>query len=250
MIMIKNKRAIAKMEEAGKRLAHIFQHMGDHVVAGMSTLAVDTWIEDQLKKAQLLSETKGYHGYRHASCISINDELVHGVPSEKKMIKIGDTVKIDVCASWQGYCADMARQFFIGTVSVQQKNIASVTEKALEVGIKKACSGSHLSDISAVIQCEIESGGFAVVRDFAGHGIGKNMHEDPEILNYGSPGKGPILRPGMTFAIEPMVAIDSYKVYVADDGWTVRTVNGSYTGHVEDTILITDNGPKVLTRLS
>lgn len=248
MIHIKNKLSIVKMEEAGKRLASVFHHAADKVFEGMTTAAVDAWIESQLKNLELVSRTKGYRTYKHASCISVNDELVHGVPSEKKMIKSGDLVKIDVCASWRGYCADMARAFFVGTVSPEMRLFVSVAQQSLDAGIKQARQGARLSNISAAIQQEVEKHGYSVVKDFAGHGIGKQMHEDPEILNYGQPGNGPILRSGMTFALEPMINMGLADIYVADDKWTVKTVDGSLATHVEDTILITDDEPKILTR--
>jgi methionyl aminopeptidase len=249
MITIKDDKAIEKMSEAGRRLAMLFKELDTVVVSGKTTLEIDGFIDQFLVANGLVSKTKGYKGYKHASCISINDELVHGVPSNKKIVTSGDMVKVDICASWQGYCADMARIFFADTVSLQVQKLADVAQKALDAGIAQALPGNHLSDISARIQFEIEKCGFAVVRDFAGHGIGKNMHEDPEILNYGKPGKGPVLKPGMTFAIEPMITEKSYKVYVTNDGWTAKTVDGSLAGHVEDTILVTDDVPRILTRL-
>jgi methionyl aminopeptidase len=163
-------------------------------------------------------------------------------------LKDGDLVTVDICASFDGYCADMARNFLVGETSDLAKKMVDVAHRALEKGIKKACVGNRLSDISAAIQQEVEKHGFAVVRDFAGHGIGKQMHEDPEILNYGAPGKGPVLYEGMTFAIEPMITAGKYDVYIESDGWTVRTVDGSLAAHVEDTIAITSKGPIILTR--
>jgi methionyl aminopeptidase len=159
-------------------------------------------------------------------------------------------VKIDICASYKGYCADMARSFFVGDVSDSLKKLVSVAQQALDKGISKARAGNRLSDISAAIQQEVESNGFAVVRDFAGHGIGKEMHEEPEVLNYGKPGKGPLLQPGMAFAIEPMVTAGHYDVCILSDGWTVETTDKSWAAHVEDTIVITDGEPKIITRPS
>ncbi|PKN03530.1 type I methionyl aminopeptidase, partial [Candidatus Dependentiae bacterium HGW-Dependentiae-1] len=157
-------------------------------------------------------------------------------------------VSIDICASHNGYCADMARTFCVGDVSSQARRLRVAAQLVLDKGIEKACAGNHLSDISAAIQQEAERQGFAVVRDFAGHGIGKSMHEDPEVLNYGQPGKGPILRAGMTLALEPMITTGSYKVFIEKDGWTARTVDGSLAAHVEDTVAVTEGQPQVLTR--
>lgn len=250
MITIKNKSSINKMEVAGKLLSQIMDQVYEILIPGVSTLDIDLWIENQLKKNDLISKAKGYKGYPRTTCISINDEVVHGVPKKSKIVKSGDLVKIDVCASWKGYCADMARCYFVGHPSSDAKKLVEVAQSALDVGISKAYPGNRLSDISAAIQFEVEKNGYGVVRDFAGHGIGKNMHEDPEILNYGEPGKGPVLRSGMTFAIEPMITLGKYEVYITEDGWTVKTEDSSLAAHVEDTILITDNGPKVLTRFN
>jgi methionyl aminopeptidase len=248
MIIIKDKSSIKKMEEAGKLLAGIFDDIVPFVHETMSTLQLDSWIEEQLRLKGLESKTKGYHGYRHVSCISVNDEVVHGIPAAHKILRVNDLVKIDICASWNGYCADMARVFFVGKVSAEVKKLAAVAKSALDKGIEKARPGNRLSDISAAIQQEVEQHGYGVVRDFAGHGIGKHMHEDPEVLNYGKPGQGPVLRPGMALAIEPMITMGKYAVYVTEDGWTVKTQDKSLAAHVEDTIVITENNPKILTR--
>ncbi len=250
MITIKNKASIRKMEEAGRRLSSIFTELKTIVIAGMSTQQIDQIIEEKLRKLSLVSKSKGYCGYKHVSCISVNDVVVHGVPSEKDILKKGDLVTVDVCASWKGYCADMARSWFVESngSSNKAKELVAVAYSALDKGIEKAVVGNRLSDISFAIQKEVESYGYGVVRDFAGHGIGKFMHEDPEILNYGKPGKGPILRPGMTFAIEPMITMGDYSVYIDSDGWTAKTKDGSLAAHVEDTIVITEGKPKILTR--
>jgi methionyl aminopeptidase len=247
MIQIKNKSSIAKMEEAGSLLSGMFEILGSIICVGVATADIDAWIEKELKKRGLLSRMKGYMGYQHVSCISLNNEVVHGVPSARKL-KDGDFLTVDVCASYKGYCADMARQFFVGTPLPQAKQLAEVAQKSLDAAIAKATVGNRLSDISAAVQQVVERAGFGVVRDFAGHGIGKQMHEDPEILNYGTPGQGPILRPGMAFAIEPMITAGRYEVYVTADGWTVCTEDNSLAAHVEDTVVITESGPKVITR--
>jgi methionyl aminopeptidase len=249
MIVIKNKSSIKKMEEAGTLLSGMFDDLKSIIGVGITTADIDAWVESEFKKRGLLSRMKGYMGYAHVSCISVNDEVVHGVPSQRAL-KDGDFVKVDVCASYKGYCADMARPFFIGEASQEAKQLAKVAEQSLNAGIAKAIPGNRLSDISAAIQQVVEKAGFGVVRDFAGHGIGKQMHEDPEVLNYGAPGKGPILRSGMAFAIEPMITQGDYTVCIAQDGWTVSTKDGSLAAHVEDTVVITDRGPKIITRNS
>jgi len=248
VIVIKNKIALKKMETAGQLLADIFEKITPFVVVGTSTFALDELITRFLRDKQLKSCTVGYMGYKHASCISVNEEVVHGVPDKNKILKKGDVVKIDISASWKGYCADMARTFFVEDVSDVLKHLALVAQSALDKGIEKAVEGNRVGDISYAIQQEVEKYGFGIVRDFAGHGIGKQLHEDPEILNYGHPGQGPVLRAGMTLAIEPMITQGDYRVYIAEDGWTVKTEDKSCAVHVEDTIAITQQGPKILTR--
>jgi methionyl aminopeptidase len=251
MIHIKNKSSIAKMEAAGQLLAEIFNMISLYIHENVSTLELDAWIENQLREKGLVSQTKGYHGYRHVSCISVNEEVVHGVPMRNKILRKGDLVKIDICASWQGYCADMARAFFVGAeVPLHVQQLVNVAQQALDKGIEQARAGNRLSDISAAIQVEVERHGFGIVRDFAGHGIGKKMHEEPEVLNYGNPGQGPLLRPGMALAIEPMITMGKHDVYVTNDGWTVKTKDKSLAAHVEDTVVITEDAPKILTRFN
>ena len=248
MIVVKNKASIQKMEEAGDRLAMLFRELNEIVKPGISTLAINEWVEARLGQLDLVSRMKGYMGYRYVSCISINDEVVHGMPSSSTKVQDGDFVKIDICASWRGYCADMARAFFVGSVSDDARKLAQVAQQALDKGIEKVRPGNRLTDISAAIQQEVERHGFGVVRDFAGHGIGKQMHEDPEILNYGKPGQGPVLQRGMAFALEPMITFGNYNVHVTGDGWTVKTDDKSLAAHVEDTVIVTDGEPKVVTR--
>ncbi len=249
MITIKNKLAIQKMQTAGALLAEIFSELSTLMVDGLSTLELDCHIERMLNDRHLVSQTKGYKSYKHVSCISVNDEVVHGVPQANKIMRTGDLIKVDICAAWKGYCADGARCFFIGKPSSENaQHLVAIAQEALEEGIKKAIPGNRVSDISAAIQKKVEDHGYSVIRDFAGHGIGKSMHEEPEILNYGKPGQGPVLMAGMTFALEPMIALGKHNVYVAHDGWTVKTIDRSLAAHVEDTILISHDGPKILTR--
>lgn len=250
MITIKSKDALHKMHVAGQHLAEVFKELADIIKPGVTTGQLDAWIENALIARDLVSQTKGYRTYKHASCISINDEVVHGVPTADRVVKQGDLVKVDICAAWRGYCADAARCYFVGTMPTAVKNFIDIAQRALDKGIEQAVVGNRLSDISAAIQQEVEKNGYGVVREFAGHGIGKRMHEDPEILNYGEPGRGPVLRGGMTLAIEPMITMGNYAVYVADDGWTVKTKDKSFAAHVEDTIAVMQSGPKVLTRFS
>lgn len=248
MITIKNKASIAKMQKAGLLLQEVFDALIPFIKEGISTLAINQYVAQLLKEKNLRSEMLGYRGYSHVSCISVNDEVVHGLPRATTILRDGDLVKVDVCASFKGYCADMARAYIVGKGSPEVMKLVTVATNALKKGIAKARAGNRLTDISAAIQQEVEENGFGVVRDFAGHGIGKQMHEDPEILNYGKPGMGPLLQPGMAFAIEPMITLGKYDVYITKDGWTVKTLDKSLAAHVEDTIVITQEEPQILTR--
>jgi methionyl aminopeptidase len=248
MIPIKDHVSISKMQTTGQLLAEVFDAISDFIKAQISTLELDSLIERELKIRNLISGSKGYRGFRHASCISLNDEVVHGIPSPCRIIKSGDLVKVDICASYKGFFADMARTYFVDGDDRDVKEFVSVAQRSLDKGIEQAVAGKRLSDISAAVQGEVEKHGFGVVRDFAGHGIGTSMHEDPEILNYGVKGKGPVLKCGMALAIEPMITMKNYHVFIAKDGWTVKTVDGSLAAHVEDTVIVTDNGPEIITR--
>lgn len=249
MITIKNRASIQKMEQAGAKLSAIMSEISSVVVEGNSTMFVNNWIEQRLKENDLVSRMKGYMGYGYVSCISVNNQVVHGVPSEHCILQKNDFLTIDVCASFKGYCADMARMFFVGDMPDHVREFARVAQDSLCAGIGQACIGNRLGDISFAIQKVIEGAGYGIVTEFAGHGIGRRMHEDPEILNYGSPGTGPVLQEGMAFALEPMITMGKGDVYVAADGWTVYTSDNTLAAHVEDTIVITKDGPKNITRI-
>lgn len=248
-ITIKNKAAIEKMRVAGHALALVMASIGDHVKVGKNTLDLDQIIEEKMRAGGLKPECKGYGTYKHATCISVNDVVVHGIPSKEIILKSGDFVKIDVVGSYKGYCADMARYFFVGEVNPKAAMLAQVAQTALDNAIKRITPGIRLSDVSACIQQEVEKAGFGVVRYFAGHGIGKSMHEAPDVPNYGKPGQGPILQEGMTLAIEPMITEGSYDIHILEDGWTAKTVDGGLAAHVEDTVVVTKNGAEILTRI-
>lgn len=248
MIPILDNASLLKMKTAGDLLAEVFVIIAPRVVAGVSTLELDSLIERELDSRKLVAGAMGYMGYRHVSCISLNDEVVHGIPSSKRVVCAGDVVKIDVCAAYKGFFADMARTFLVDPINQKVQQFVHAAYVALDKGIDKAVAGNRLSDISSAIQQEVERYGYGVVRDFAGHGIGNAMHEEPEILNYGVPGKGPLLKKGMGLALEPMISMKGYRVFVTHDGWTVKTVDGSLAAHVEDTVIITDNGPMIITR--
>jgi methionyl aminopeptidase len=237
------------MRQAGKLLASLMEEVKELVQPGQNTLGIDAFIEKRMYEVGLRPACKGYAGYRFATCISLNDVIVHGIPSKEVILKSGDFVKIDVVGSYKGYCADMARYFFVGQPHSTAQRMALIAQQALDIAIEKITPGIRLSDISFSIQQHVEHSGFSVIRDFAGHGIGKALHEAPNIPNYGTPGQGPELQEGMTLAIEPMIAEKSFALRIMDDGWTARTVDGGLAAHVEDTVVVTKNGVEVLTRL-
>ncbi len=249
MIQVKNKGSLDKMRTAGKLLANIMGSVSDLVVPGVSTFEIDSKIEAMMRKNSLSPVCKGYGGYPYATCISLNDVVIHGVPSKKIVLKNGDFVKIDYAGAYKGYCADMARYFFVGKVDSSVEKLANVAQWALDAAIDKIKPGVRLREVSSCIQKIVEGEGFGVVRDFAGHGIGKRLHEDPQVPNYVDGGQGPILREGMTLAIEPMITQGDYEVKVLEDGWTVKTVDGGLAAHVEDTIAVVKDGVEILTRL-
>lgn len=251
MIIIKTKHAQESMKIAGKLLAEVFCELAGVVKAGISTLDLEKAIAQLLVARKMVSQSLGYRGYKYVSCISINDEVVHGLPNAHRVLQPGDLVKVDVCAAFNGYCADATRCFFVDeSPSIEAQTLVAVAQASLDAGIAAARVGGRLGDISAAIQAMVERNGFSVVRNFAGHGIGARMHEDPEILNFGAAGTGPLLKPGMALALEPMINVGGHEVYVAADGWTAKTADGSLSAHIEDTVLITDDGPYITTRMN
>ncbi len=249
MITIKNKFAIEKMYTAGQHLADLFDQIETLIKPDISTLFLDGYIEAFIKTKGMTSETKGYAGYRHVSCISLNDELVHGIPAAHKVLKEGDLVKIDICASFKGYCADMARPFIVTLdhTGLLTKMI-EVSKLSLDAGISNAIAGNRLYDISAAIGAIVQQHGYGIVRDFVGHGIGRLMHEEPDVPNYGIAGTGPKLVTGMAFAIEPMFTEKGYAVFVDSDKWTVKTKDKGIAMHREDTVVIMQEQPLIITR--
>ena len=256
MVTIKSKREIELMKEACKVVALTHKAIEEAIKPGMTTGEIDKIAEQTMKKYGAISAEKGYDPgikgippYPAATCISINDEVIHGVPSNKRQIKDGDIVSIDLVALKDGYHGDAARTYMVGNVSKDAKRLVEVTKQAFFEGIKYAKKGNRIGDISHAIGEYVKSQGYCVVREFQGHGIGKQMHEDPGIPNYGKAGKGIRLEPGMTLAIEPMVIQGKPNILELDDGWTIITEDGSLSAHYENTILITENEPEVLTIL-
>lgn len=248
MIVTKSQHEIEIMREAGKVVAGCHAELAKFIREGVSTHEIDTFVEQFLTKHGMIPAQKGYNGYPFAACTSVNDVICHGFPSDYRLQE-GDIVTVDMVALHKGLHADSAWSYAVGEISPQAKHLMEVTHKALFVGIEQSIVGNQISDIGHAIQTYVEGEGLAVVRDYIGHGIGREMHEKPEVLHYGPPHKGVRMRKGMTFTIEPMVNTGTYETKVDEDGWTVRTKDGSLSIQYEHTLVITDNGPDILTQL-
>ena len=247
MVTIKSDREIELMREAGRILAKVNEELGRTLVPGMSTKEIDRMCEDMIRSHGCVPSFLNYQGFPASVCISINDEVVHGIPDKHRYLEEGDIVSLDTGVIWKGYQSDAARTHMIGEVSGEARKLVEVTRQSFFEGIKYAKAGNHLNDISKAIQEYAESFGFGVVRDLVGHGIGTEMHEAPEIPNFAQRRKGIRLAAGMTLAIEPMITAGRYDVVWEDDGWTVVTEDGSLASHYENTILITDGEPEILS---
>lgn len=246
MIILKSEREINQMHEAGKLLAACHKEVAKLVKPGVTTLEIDAFVDDYLKKHGATAEQKGYKGYEYATCASVNDEICHGFPN-KKPLKNGDIVTIDFVVNLNGALADSAWTHSAGTVSEEAQKLMDVTKTAMYKGIEQAVIGNRLGDIGHAIQSYAEEESFSVVRDFTGHGIGKTMHEEPTVLHYGKPGKGLRLREGMVITIEPMLNAGTWYSKMDDNGWTARTVDGKLSAQYEHTVAITKDGPLILT---
>ena len=256
MVTIKSKKEIEHMREACKVVALTYKEIEEKIKPGMSTWEIDQIAEKTMRSLGAIPAEKGYNigirgipPYPAATCISVNDEVIHGIPSKNKIIKEGDIVSIDTVALKNGYNGDAARTFIVGSVPKETKRLVDVTKQAFFEGIKYAKAGNRIGDVCHAIGEYVHSQGFSVVREFQGHGIGRDMHEDPGIPNYGKAGRGIRLEPGMTLAIEPMVIQGKPNILELDDGWTIITEDGSLAAHYENTILITEKEPEVLTLL-
>lgn len=235
------------MREAGRVTARALRLVGESVRAGVTTLELDRIAEEVIRGAGALPAFKGYHGFPATICASINGEVVHGIPSANRVLADGDILSVDVGAIVDGYYGDSAMTFPVGEVSDEAKRLLDATRRSLEAGISKARPGMRLYDISNAVQTVAEGAGFSVVREYVGHGIGRSMHEEPQIPNYGPAGKGPTLQEGMVLAIEPMINAGTADVRSLDDGWTVVTVDGACSAHFEHTVAIGPDGPIILT---
>lgn len=255
MIIIKSREEIENIRESSRIVAEVLETLRGFVRPGLTTWALNKKAEEIIRRRKAKAAFKGYRpsfgsgSYPAVLCVSINEEVVHGIPSLKRVLKEGDIVSMDVGVEYRGYFGDAAITVAVGEVDGRVKELLKVTEEALQKGIEEAQVGNRVGDVSHAIQTHVESHGFSVVKEFVGHGVGKKIHEDPPVPNFGDPGQGPLLKDGMTIAIEPMVSMGSGDVKIKDDGWTAVTVDGSWAAHFEHTIAILEEGPRVLTEI-
>lgn len=247
MIIIKSDQEIDIMRESGKVTAHILKELENFIKPGISTMEIDQFVEKTILSNNMIPSFKGYNGFPASACVSINNEVVHGIPDAARFLKEGDIVSVDVGCTYKGYISDAARTYPVGAISPEAQKLIDATRDSFFEGLKFCRPGYRLSDISHAIQQKAESEGFSVIRDFVGHGVGRAMHEEPQIPNYGKPGRGPRLARGMVFAIEPMINQGTFEVDVLADNWTVVTLDGKLSAHYENTVVITDDEPELIT---
>ncbi len=248
MIIGKSQKEIDKMRASGQLVGRVLQELRAMVAPGITTLEVDRAAEKMIRDAGASPTFKGYNGFPFSICASVNEQVVHGFPSQYEL-KQGDIFSIDVGATLNGFVGDTATTVAVGEVSEECRRLMRITEECLELAIAECRAGNHLGDIGFAVQSHAEAEGYSIVRDYVGHGIGRQMHEDPQIPNYGKPGKGPKIKSGYVFALEPMVNMGSLHTKTLKDGWTVVTVDGQPSAHFEHTVAITEEGPEVLTRV-
>ena len=246
MITIKNERELQSMRQACKITANARALAGDLVKPGVSTKEIDRAVNEYIVSQGAKPSFLNYNGFPASACISVNSTVIHGIPGGY-ILKEGDIVSVDVGAFYQGFHGDCAATYACGAISTEAQKLIDVTKQSFFEGIRFAKKGARVLDISHAIQTYVESNGFSVVRSFVGHGVGRKLHEEPEVPNFGAPGRGPRLLPGMTLAIEPMVNVGTYDVKVLKDGWTTVTADGKLSAHYENTVLITDGEPEILT---
>ena len=249
MIVLKTNRELALMREACVISAGALKLAGEAVEPGVTTAEIDRIAYNYIKKCGAEPNFLNYGGFPATACISINDEVIHGIPSKDRVIKSGDIVSIDLGARINGFNGDNAATFAAGDISPEAKRLCDTTRESLYVGIEKAVAGGRIGDIGSAISDYCEKRGYSVVREYVGHGVGKDLHEDPSVPNFGTPGRGVRLIPGMTIAIEPMINMGKAGVKRLSDGWTVKTKDGSLSAHFEHTVAITPDGPKIMTRI-
>jgi len=248
MVILKQRSEIDKIRASNAIVAEVLVALKEKVKEGITTRQLDRLSEELVLKKGAKPAFKGYRGYPFSLCASVNDEIIHGLPSERVLVD-GDIIGLDFGACYKGYYGDAALTVPVGTISPEAVRLLQATEESLVLAIREARVGNRLGDISAAVQGHVETAGFSVVRDFVGHGIGRNLHEEPQIPNYGVQGRGIKLKAGMVLAIEPMVNVGSYKIKMRPDGWTAVTADGKLSAHFEHTIAITENGPEILSRL-
>jgi methionyl aminopeptidase len=248
MILLKSLQEIAKMEVANRIVAEILEGVKEKVQPGIETRELDELAEELCRKHKVQPAFKGYRGYPRSICVSVNEEVVHGIPGPRRL-KAGDLVSLDFGVKYDGYYGDAAITVGVGEVGEKARALMAATEKSLYAGIAEVKAGKRLSDISHAVQTVVEGAGFGVIREFVGHGIGRSLHEDPQIPNFGPPDRGPTLQVGMTFAIEPMTSMGSWQVRILQDGWTAVTQDGSCAAHFEHSVALTENGVLILSRL-
>lgn len=247
MIIIKSDQEVDLMRESGKVTGFILKELENFIKPGISTADINRFVEDTIRKNGMIPTFKGYCGFPASACVSINEEVVHGIPDNKRILKEGDIVSVDVGSTYKGYVSDAARTYPVGKVSDIAQKLMDATRDSFFAGLEFCKVGYRLSDISHAIQVKAESEGFSVIRDFVGHGVGQEMHEEPQIPNYGKAGRGPRLAKGMVFAIEPMICEGGYDVRTLSNDWTVVTLDGKLSAHYENTVVITDGEPELLT---
>ncbi|MCL6487770.1 MAG: type I methionyl aminopeptidase [Alicyclobacillus mali] len=247
LITLKSRHEQNLMREAGKVVAGCHEALRSFIRPGIRTIDIDQFVEDFIRQHRMEPAQKGYRGYPYASCTSVNDVICHGFPGEY-VLQDGDIVTVDMVAVHKGLHADSAWSYAVGEISETARRLLDVTRRALYVGIEQAVPGNHISDIGHAIQTYVEAQGFSVVRDYIGHGIGRQMHESPEVLHFGPPHRGPKIRKAMAFTVEPMVNVGTYETKLDPDGWTARTADGSLSAQYEHTLIITDEGPEIITK--
>ena len=250
MIQLKKPEQIELMRQAGRITGEALVLAGEAVAEGVTPKHLDGIIRSHIEKCGAKPSFLGYGGFPASACISINSEVIHGIPSPKRVLREGDIVKIDVGAFYRGFHGDSACTFAVGKISSEAQKLIDVTKQSFEEGVKKALVGGRIGDIGHAVDAYVKSFGYSTVKRYVGHGVGHDLHESPDVPNYGSVGRGPRLYPGMTIAIEPMVNIGDYEVVELDDGWTVLTKDGSLSAHYEHTVAILDNGPELLTKVN
>jgi len=247
MIIIKSQQEFEIMREPGKVTGKILKELEDFIKPGISTMDIDRFVEDTIRAHGMIPAFKGYGGFPGSACVSVNEEVVHGIPSKKRILREGDIVSVDIGCIYKGYNSDAARTYGVGKISDEAQRLIDAARESFFEGLKFCKVGYRLSDVSHAIQKRVEEDGFGVIRDFVGHGIGRELHEDPQIPNYGKPGRGPRLAKGMVLAIEPMISEGTYEVEVLLDNWTAVTADGKLAAHYENTVVITDGEPELLT---